>query len=154
MQKDRRKARAKGEDNFAIGYMMYKVYTYEYGQQFEMLYNCAEGIETKVWHVTIENTYFFKSDKIKSFKLKTIIIWCFKKSLICLHCSGECSLLQLDDPDVGTLDYRYFASHQSDARSPNYINLREVSCKDLTFLVVKHISNGIISGSKITPVRT
>ena len=48
MQKDRRKARAKGEDNFAIGYMMYKVYTYEYGQQFEMLYNCAEGIETKV----------------------------------------------------------------------------------------------------------
>ena len=25
MQKDRRKARAKGEDNFAIGYMMYKV---------------------------------------------------------------------------------------------------------------------------------
>ena len=36
-------------------------------------------------------------------------------------------LLQLDDPDVGTLDYRYFATHQSDARSPNYINLREVS---------------------------
>ena len=25
MQKDRRKARAKGEDNFAVGYMMYKV---------------------------------------------------------------------------------------------------------------------------------
>ena len=25
MQKDRRKARAQGQDNFAIGYMMYKV---------------------------------------------------------------------------------------------------------------------------------
>ena len=33
---------------------------------------------------------------------------------------------KLDDPDCGTLDDRYFRTHTTVARSPNYINMREV----------------------------
>ena len=35
---------------------------------------------------------------------------------------------QLDDPGYsGTLDHRYFRSHAACARSPSFINLREIS---------------------------
>ena len=36
--------------------------------------------------------------------------------------------LQLDDPDhSGTLDHRFFRSHAACARSPSFINMREIS---------------------------
>ena len=38
---------------------------------------------------------------------------------------GVC-ICQLEDPNTGTLDYRYFQNHASDARSPSYINTREI----------------------------
>jgi calpain len=37
------------------------------------------------------------------------------------------AIYQLDDPDCGTLDDRFFRTHQQAARSPNYINMREVA---------------------------
>ncbi|ELU07534.1 hypothetical protein CAPTEDRAFT_167979 [Capitella teleta] len=33
----------------------------------------------------------------------------------------------LEDPECGPLDYSYFQTHASDARSPSYINMREIS---------------------------
>jgi len=37
------------------------------------------------------------------------------------------AVYQLDDPDCGTLDDRFFKTHTTAARSPSYINMREVS---------------------------
>ena len=55
---------------------------------------------------------------MKDLDLKTGHI-CFR-SLLCTLFS------QLDDPDCGTLDDRYFRTHSQVARSPAYINMREV----------------------------
>ena len=53
----------------------------------------------------------------------TLILLFFSPFKIMLYITH---FFQLDDPNQGVLDYRYFATHTSDARSPTYINLKEV----------------------------